>query len=100
MNTIDILYQNAVEKETERLLKLSVDDVLKIDNYGSIEKDIDGKKIMIGFWHYKFNDNLHHIFFQAERKVFLFLHKKYLSGIKIEEGKVSKLNSREIGDYD
>ena len=100
MKQIDILYQSAVDREANRVLSLSIQDFLKVDDYGSIETSADGKKISIGFWHHKFNDSLHHIVFQADRRAFLFFYKKYLSGVKLENGIVSKLNDKEIGDYD
>ena len=75
MKSIDQLYQTAVDKEAERVLNLSVDSVLKVDDYGTVEATISGNKIIIGYWHHKLSDKLHRIIFQADRKVFLFLKK-------------------------
>lgn len=100
MKPIDISYQNAVDNETEKVLKLSPSDFLKVEDYGNIETSIDDKKTSIGFWHHRFGDHLHHIVFQADRKAFLFLHKKYLSGAKLDNGIISKLDDKEIGNYD
>ncbi len=100
MMPIDTLYQNAVDREANRVLSLSVQDFLKIDDYGSIETSIDDKNISIAFWHHKLNNNQHHIVFQVDRRAILFLNKMYLSGVKLENGTITKLNNKEIGDYD
>jgi len=100
MNKTDILYQSIVDDEAEKFLFKSIDEFSHFSEYGTIQKTVDQKKVIVGFWHHKFGDNLHHIVFQAERKVFLFLHRKYSSGVKLENGKISKLNSTEIGNYD
>lgn len=88
MALIDDLYQNAVDAETEKVLKLSVDEFLNIDNYGAIDVTINGEKKSIGWWHYKFEENLHHLHFVVQRRVCFFLYKKCLSGVKLCDGKI------------
>jgi hypothetical protein len=100
MKPIDITYQAAVDKEADKILKMTAGEFLKIDDYGTIETTIDGKKITIGFWHHKYNDNLHHIVFKTSRRCYLILHKPYLNGVKLENGKILKLTDKEIGDHD
>jgi len=100
MKSIDELYQAVVDKEAEKILKLSREDFLKVRDYGTIETSLNDKKIVIGVWHWKLNDGLHHIIFQADRRTFLFLYKKYLSGIKLDNGFISKLSDKEISAYD
>lgn len=100
MKSVDLSYQNEVDKETEKVLKLPLHDFLKVKDYGTIETFSEGKQISIVFLHHRFSDSLHHIVFQAERKVLLFLSKKYLSGAKLENDILTRLNDGEIGNYD
>jgi hypothetical protein len=100
MKQIDITYQTAVDREADKTFKLTIDELLKIDDYGTIQTSIDGKEITIGFWHYKLNDNLHHIVFKTSRRCYLILHKAYINGVKLENGKILKLTDKEIGDHD
>ena len=100
MKLIDQTYQTAVDKEAERILKLSVEDFLAIDDYGSIDGMINGDKTTIAYWHHKLDNNIHHVVFQADRKVFVFVNKKYLSGVKLDNNKISKLSDTELSVYD
>jgi hypothetical protein len=100
MKSIDISYQESVNRETEKLFGLTVEELLKIEDYGSVKTTIDGKKKSIDFWHWKLSDNLHHMVFIAQRRAFLFFRKKYINGIKIDHGKIQKLSDEEIGSYD
>lgn len=100
MKPIDKLYQAAVDKEAEKILKLSIEDFFKVEDYGTIETSIKDEIIEIGFWHWKLNDNLHHVVFMTNRRVFLFLYSKYLSGVKLDNGVISKMTDKEVGDYD
>jgi len=100
MKLTDHSYQAAVDKEAEKMLGLSVGDFLAVGDYGTVETLINGRKKTIAYWHHKLNDNIHHIVFQADRKVLLFLYKKYLSGIKLDNGKISKLTNTELENYD
>jgi hypothetical protein len=99
MNSIDIVYQKAVDEEAEKILKLTITDFIKIGEYGTIEKIINGKKTAIGWWHYKFNNNLHHVFFQTSRRFLLIFHRIYLSGVKLENDKLLTLTNEELDAY-
>jgi len=99
MKPIDISYQIAVDIQADKILKLTREELLKIDDYGTIETSINEKKISIGFWHYKFNENFHHIVFQVSRRCYFILHKVYWSGVKLENGKILRLDDKEIGKY-
>lgn len=100
MKTIDILYQESVDREANRILELTINEVLKVNDYGRIETVINEHPISISYWHYKFNDNLHHIVFLNERRYLFIFTKKYLSGIKLENERLTRLTDIEIGDYD
>jgi hypothetical protein len=100
MKIIDQSYQTTVDKEAEKVLAASINDFIATNDYGTIEASINENKINIAYWHHKLSNDIHHIVFQADRKVFLFFHKKYLSGVKLDNGKISKLTDTELGDYD
>ena len=100
MKSIDVSYQGAVDNEAEKAFELPIEQLIKTNDYGSIESIINGRKLSIGFWHYKLSDTLHHIIFQTDRRYFLIFHKKYLAGIKIDNGNILKLTDQEISDYD
>lgn len=100
MKPIDITYQTAVDREADKTINLTVDELLKIDDYGSIQGSVNGKEITIGFWHYKFSDNLHHIVYVTSRRCYLILHKVYINGVKLENGKILKLTDEEMAHYD
>lgn len=93
-------YQAVVDREADKILGASLNDFLAISDYGTIETEINENKITVAYWHHKLSNDIHHIVFQADRKVLLFLHKKYLSGVKLDNGKISKLTDTELGDYD
>ena len=100
MKPIDISYQSVVDLEADKILKLSVEEFLKIDDYGTIETKVNEKKTSIRFWHYKLSENLRHIVFKASRRCYFILHKVYLSGVKFENGKILRMDDKEIGKYD
>jgi hypothetical protein len=100
MSEIDQQYQKSVDDEADKLLKLSVSEFLKIGPYGSIETIINGKSTSIGWWHYEFENNLHHVLFKTTRKILLGFTKVNLSGVKLENGEITKLSDKELADYD
>lgn len=100
LKAIDISYQESVDIEAEKLLGLTMEELLKIEDYGSVETIIDGEKKSIAFWHWRLNDNLHHIVFINQRRCYLIFYKKYISGVKIDNGKIQKLTDEEMGTYD
>lgn len=100
LNPIDFSYQASVDQEAEKLLKMTIEEVLRIEDYGSIQTTINGKLDSIGYWHWRLNDNLHHIVFIKERRCYLIFHKKYISGVKVDHGKIQKLTDKEIETYD
>ena len=95
----DRLYQEAVDKEADKILQLTVDEFLKIADYGSIEAIINGKKVSMGWWHLKLSENLHHVVFGTNRTFLCFYH-PYFSGVKLEDGKMLKMSDDELGAYD
>jgi hypothetical protein len=100
MINLDVLYQQAVDQEAAKTLDLTVDDFLKIGDYGSIETTINGSQYSIGWWHYNVEGQFNHVVFIAERKLRFFFYRKYISGVKLEKGKLLKLTDEEIGNYD
>jgi hypothetical protein len=99
MSALDVSYQKAVDEETDKILKLSVADFLKTSDK-NIETVIDGRKILVSWFRQHFNNRFNHIVVMAERRWFLFFHKKYLNGVKLENGQILKLNEEEICAYD
>ena len=100
MKPIDKLFQSAVDLEAEKLMKLTPSDIVKKNDYGIIETSINGKLISIGWWHYRFDNELHHIHYKTNRRVFIFLNKSYISGVKLENGLIVGLSAEELGNYD
>ncbi len=96
----DQLYQNAVDREAEKLLTVSKEFLLNISDCGSFRSTIEDKEIHIAFWHWKFDNGSHHIVFIAQRNVFLFLYRKYLAGVKLENDEIQALSPSELGCYD
>ena len=101
MSAIDREYQRAVNELAEELLQLSSRELLKRPEYGIVTVHARGTEIEVGFWHYSFDPEKHHLVFKAERRLFLFLHRSYMSGV------VFGLNTRprlmtpeECGEYD
>ena len=100
MRSPDSIYQAAVDQEANKLLKLSMEEILRIEDYGTIQTTINNNPGSIAFWHWKLNGHLHHIIFITERRFCLIFHKKYSSGIKVDHGRILKLTDKEIGSYD
>ena len=93
-------YQKGVDQETERIAKLSLKEIENLSGYGNLITFVNGKKISVGWNKWKFDEKLSHIVFTSERKIFLCFYKKYLNGIKIQNGKIFKLSESELANYD
>jgi len=100
MNKIDVIYQEAVDRAANELLKLTPQQFREFREYGSLDTSIGNIKMTIAWWHYEFDNDLHHIFYLAERRVFLFFFTKYINGAKLENGKILLMTDIEIGNYD
>jgi hypothetical protein len=101
MNDLDAQYQRAVHAEANVLLGLAPEKLINFPDYGVFHTIIAGQDISGGWWHYKLEKDVHHIYYQLERKVLLFFHKKYLAGIKIcPNGGLALLSDKELGQYD
>ena len=101
MNSLDEVFQCAVDDLANQLLKLPAAELLSRPNFGSMEIDVQNRKIEVGFWSYEMSDNQHHIFFKASRRVFLFLHKTYISGVVCDANlRIRKMNLEELGQHD
>ncbi len=100
MKPIDILYQETLNSKVELLLNKSVQELNDLDDYGQETATIKNRKIKIGWWKYKLNDQTTHIIYKTFRKIFLFIEKPYLQGIKIVGNEIEYLNDKELGDYD
>lgn len=100
MSDIDILYQKAVDEAAQKILNLSVEEFLLIGDNGADEVIINGKMVSIGWFHYKFENNVHHIFFKAMKKSLLIFYNCYLSGVKLSGNKIEPLTPEELGNYD
>ncbi|RYU83829.1 hypothetical protein [Hymenobacter persicinus] len=99
--SIDAIYQRAVNAEAQKLLAYSPQNIVGFPDYGSFTAFLAGKEIPVGFWHYCIDKNFHHIFFKAQRKTLVFMHKQYISGIKMSEsGIISLLSDTELAEYD
>jgi len=100
MNTLDKLYQETLNGKVERLFNKTVQELKDLDDYGQETVIIDNRKIEIGWWKYKLNDQITHIVYKTFRKTLLFLQRPYLQGIKIIDDKIEYLSDKELGDYD
>ena len=72
-------------KEAKKVLTLTPFQLINFSDYGSLLSQTGSKKIKISWWHYKITEDVHHIFFITERRLFLGIYKKYLAGIKDRE---------------
>ena len=100
MKTIDKLYQETLKGQVELLLNMSAQELKDLDDYGQEIVTVDNRKIEIGWWKYKLNEQTTHIVYKTFRKTFLFLQRPYLQGIKIVDDKIEHLSDKELGDYD
>jgi hypothetical protein len=101
MNEVDQCYQAAVDRLAADLLARSPRELVEHPEYGVLHQQIGGTSEAVGFWHYPFSDDRHHIVFKAERRVFLFLHRSYVSGVVFGRDTAPRLMTpEEAGDYD
>lgn len=100
MNSLDKIYQKTVDKKVEELFSLSTQNLFEISDYGQEFENVGDNKINIGWWKYQINRDLIHIVYKTSRKTFLFLHKQYISGVKVSRDKIEYLTKEEIGEYD
>jgi hypothetical protein len=101
MSAIEREYQQALNGLAEELLQLSSRDLLTRPEYGIVTVQARGTDVEVGYWHYEFDPEKHHLVFKVERRLFLFFHRSYISGV------VFGLNTRprlmtpeECGEYD
>jgi len=100
MNKIDKKYQAAVDKEAEKYLNSQVSEIVNMTDDGNFVTEINGKKTKGVWYHYRFSNDLHHLFFLLERPYLVILRRKYLNGIKLVKGKIDLLTEEEISQYD
>lgn len=70
------IHQQAVDKLANSALKLTVEEFLSIGDYGNENVIVDGQQISVGWWHWKFDEELHHLVYIADQKVVLGLIQK------------------------
>jgi hypothetical protein len=99
MSRLDQIYQNAVDRETEKALRLSVSEINNYPDYGNIEAVINNQRTTIAFWNWKLSDR-HHLVFLTQRRILLIFYRKYLGGVKVENNQVVRLSNEELGNYD
>jgi hypothetical protein len=101
MNSLDEVFQCAVDDLANQLLKWPAAELLSRPKFGSIEIAIQSRKVKVGFWSYEMSGGQHHIVFKTSRRVFFFLHKTYISGVVFDENSpVRKMNYEELGQHD
>lgn len=67
------------------LLALSPAELLARPEYGVFDREVNGQKVGVAFWHYVFGDE-HQIGFQLSRRWFWFVRTSYVSGIVFGAG--------------
>jgi len=99
MNMNDKKYQNAVDKVAKELSTKTINELISMPNWGSIENH---ENIQLGYSKWKRDDDVLQIHILAQRTVFPFprLYRKYHAGIAIENGNIRILNEKELGEYD
>jgi hypothetical protein len=98
---IDALYQAAADIQAQQLLAYAPQDITRFPDYGSFTAIINNKEISGGFWHYRLENDVHHVFFKLTRKTLIIMYKTYLSGIKLDKfDSISLLSDTELAEYD
>jgi hypothetical protein len=101
MSEIDREYQQIVDRLAEELLLLSPRELLALPDYGSVTRQVGRTEKSVGFWHYAFDDEKHHIVFKVQRRCFLFLYASYVSGVMFGLDSSPRLMTpKERDDYD
>ena len=99
MNMNDKKYQNAVDKVAKELSTKTINELISMPDWGSIE---NYENIQLGYSKLKRDDGVLQIHILAQRTVFPFprLYRKYHAGIVIENRNIRMLNDMELGEYD
>ena len=99
--SIDALYQLAVDDLARQALAYSKDKILDLPDDETLIFTIAGQQVSGWMRHVKWSDSLHHVVFSLTRKTWLVVYKLYLGGIKLDSGnQVSLLTNDELADYD
>jgi hypothetical protein len=69
MNETDRDYQSKIDSLAEELLSLSLQELLEWPDFGSINGTVGVDSIEIGFWHWTFSNENHHIIFITDRSI-------------------------------
>lgn len=98
---VDREYQSALDNLADDYVVLSTEQLSEIPDYGSLNINVFGSHRGVGYWNYKFPDNVNHLVFSTSRKIVLFLSRKYVSGIVYGERMDPRLMSLdECAQYD
>jgi len=101
MQQIDKDYQKIVDAEALKYLKIQASAIVSMPAFGRFSAVLNGKNLGEGnWWHYDFGDGIHHLVFLKERPFLLCFRKKYLSGVRVINGKVELLTEKEVAQYD
>lgn len=101
MSEVEQEYQRVVDRLAEELIPLSPSELLMRPEFGSVTRQAGAKEIAVGFWHYEFGTEKHHIVFKTERRIFLFFYRSYISGVVFGTNTRPRLMTlKEAGDYD
>ncbi|GAB5534007.1 MAG: hypothetical protein Rubg2KO_02560 [Rubricoccaceae bacterium] len=101
MNKTDQSYQSIVDELATELLDRQPNELIVHPDYGTHRRQVSDDMAEVGFWHYPFSDDKHHIVFKTSRRVFLFLYRSYVNGVVFGRNTPPRLMTpEEAGDYD
>ncbi len=96
----DELFQKILKEEVDKFLLIPISELITIEDYGSIIRNINEGQIKIGWWKYELSENIFHFVFKTSNRDFLILHKPFIDGFKIRNNKLERLSNIELGEYD
>lgn len=97
MKNKDKIFQNAVDAIRDELLSCKTEELKCFEHYSKQERN----GVTAGIWNHKISENEYHLVVQAQRRVFLFLWRNYLSGIVIKGlSQVDKMPDFHVASYD
>ena len=97
MQNKDQLFQDSVDQIRDELLSWNPEKLTCLEYYSEQEKS----GIKIATWHHKLNENESHVVIQAQRRVFLFLWRNYLSGVIVKNlTQVDNMPDSQVANYD
>ncbi|MCL1994021.1 MAG: hypothetical protein FWG66_13835 [Spirochaetes bacterium] len=100
MNSKDKIYEDVLRNEVDKFILQPIETLMHLQDSGSINVIKNDISIGIGWFKYMINENGYHFVFKTFRRCFIFLHKPFLDGFKIIDGKIERLTGVELGEYD